>query len=124
MAQEFKEKKMIVNLVKAFAKPKTKRTRSAMHFLKEAVKKETRLTKMKISNAVNETIWGRGMFNCPRSITIKVIPEKDTAKIYLADEKIEEKKAPAKKEEKKTTTENKTTEKVAEEKEIQKEEKK
>jgi ribosomal protein L31E len=117
MAQEFKEKKITVNLVKAFSKPRTKRAKSAMHFLEEAVKKETRLSKAKISNAVNETLWGRGLFNCPRSITVKIIADKDTARIYLPDEKVEEKKAKeTKKEEKKEEKAEKAKEETKTEK--------
>jgi ribosomal protein L31E len=93
MAQEFKEKIITVNLVKAFAKPRTKRTRSAMHFLKSAITKETRKTNIKISNAINEAIWGRGRYNCPRSLVVKLISDKDTISAYLKDEKVEEKKA-------------------------------
>ncbi len=103
MAKEFKEKIITVNLTKTFDKPKTKRAKSAQHFLKQAVTKETRIEKLKISNKVNETLWGRGMYNCPRKITIKIIPEKDFAKIYLPDEKVEEKKD-AKAKEKPTET--------------------
>lgn len=93
MAQEFKEKTITVNLIKAFAKPRTKRTRSAMHFLKAAITKETRKTNIKISNGINETIWGRGRYNCPRNMTVKLIADKDVLHAYLVDEKIEEKKA-------------------------------
>lgn len=106
MAKEFKEKTITVNLIKTFNKPKTKRAKSAQHFLKQAITKETRIEKIKISNGVNETLWGRGMFNCPRKITVKIIAEKDTARVYLPDEKIVEKKAEKVKE---TKTENKTT---------------
>ena len=90
MAQEFKEKTINVNLIKAFAKPRTKRTISAMHFLKSAITKETRKTNIKISNGINEAIWGRGRYNCSRSLKIKLISEKDTISAYLVDEKIAE----------------------------------
>jgi ribosomal protein L31E len=106
MAKEFKEKTITVNLIKTFNKPKTKRAKSAQHFLKQAITKETRIEKIKISNGVNETLWGRGMFNCPRKITVKIIAEKDTARVYLPNEKIVEKKAEKLKE---TKTENKAT---------------
>ncbi|HNV00958.1 MAG TPA: hypothetical protein PKK60_00845 [archaeon] len=110
MAKEFKEKIITVNLIKTFSKPKTKRAKSAQHFLKQAITKETRIEKIKISNGVNETLWGRGLFNCPRKITVKIIAEKDTARVYLPDEKIVEKKVENKKE---TKTENKATKEEA-----------
>jgi ribosomal protein L31E len=118
MAKEFKEKTITVNLIKTFNKPKTKRAKSAQHFLKQAITKETRIEKIKISNGVNETLWGRGLFNCPRKITVKIIAEKDTARVYLPDEKIVEKKAENKKETK--TQENKTKNEETPKKETEK----
>ncbi len=118
MAQE---KTITINLVKAFGKPKTKRAKSALHFLKNAVTKETRIKNIKISNGVNEAVWSRGLFNCPRKITVKIIIEKENARVYLPDEKIEDKKtdkkeiktdktaATAKKEETKTEEKTKHT---------------
>lgn len=119
MAQE---KTITVNLVKTFAKPKTKRAKSALHFLKQAVTKETRMEKVKISNGVNETMWERGLFNCPRKITVKIILEKDEARVYLPEEKIENKKTEKKETNPETTkkeeikkTEDKPKEKTTQE---------
>ncbi|VVB74392.1 50S ribosomal protein L31e [uncultured archaeon] len=124
MAQEFKEKTITVNLRAVFAKPTTKRAINAKHVLKNAVRKETRLKELKISNKVNELIWSRGRFNAPRKMTIKVIAEKENGIIMLPEEKYEAKKdkkdqkgkAPAKEEAKKTE-EKAETKKTEEKKE-------
>ena len=92
MAKEFKEKTITVNLRKAFQKPATKRAISAKNMLKRAVQKETRLKETSISNKVNEEIWGRGKYNTPRKITIKIINEKGKAIILMPNEKYEAKK--------------------------------
>lgn len=123
MAKEFKEKIITVNLVKTFNKPKTKRAKSAQHFLKQAVTKETRIEKIKISNKVNEKLWEKGLFNCPRKITIKIVPEKDHVRIYLPDEKIEEQKEVKKQENKPKNTEKETPKTETKEQPAEKKEK-
>jgi ribosomal protein L31E len=110
MAQEFKEKTIIVNLRKVFDKPTTKRAINAKHVLKQIVEKETRLKKILISNGVNELIWARGKFNSPRKIKVKIIKEKDTGRVMLPEEKYEtkqENKKDTKTEKKQETTEKK-----------------
>jgi len=115
MAQEFKEKTIIVNLRKVFQKPATKRARSAATLLRSIVTKETRFENIKVSNKVNELLWSKGKFNAPKKLTIKVIPEKDVARVFLPEEKYEpktDKKKETKKEETKTTTEKKESQKT------------
>jgi len=92
MAKEFKEKIITINLRKAFNKPETKRAKAALYLVKQAVKKETRKTEFRVSNAVNEKVWSRGLKKSLRHITVKVIPDKEIARIYLPEEKVEEKK--------------------------------
>jgi ribosomal protein L31E len=92
MAQEYKEKKITINLTKAFDKPVTKRAKSAKFILKNSIIKETRAKKVLLSNKINETLWGKGMYKTPRKITIKVINDKGKARVYLPDEKVELKK--------------------------------
>jgi len=132
MAQEFKEKTITINLRRVFMKPTTKRATAALYAVKEAVKKETRKTDISISQGVNLLIWERGLYNCPRRMTVKIVAdEKDKAacRVYLPDEKIvekkekagdkkAEKKGEAKKEDKKAETkaEEKKENKKAEEK--------
>ena len=95
MAKDFKEKTITVNLTKVFEKPVTKRAKSALFALKNAIRKETRIDNVKISNGVNEAIWDRGLYHTPRKITVKLVKEKTDVRAYLPDEKViavEEKK--------------------------------
>ncbi|MEK6958457.1 MAG: hypothetical protein AABW59_00250 [archaeon] len=136
MAQDFKEKTINLNLKRAFEKPVTKRATGALFEIRQSVKKETRATDIRISNKLNELVWGRGKFNCPRHVTVKVVKAKDYVIVMLPEEKFEEKKkeapksaaaakaAPAKEETKKETPKAaekketpKTTEKTKENKE-------
>lgn len=91
MAKDFKERIITINLKRAFEKPVTKRAIGAKFALKAGVEKETRLHKQLISNKLNEFLWARGKYNAPRKITIKVIKDKDTARIMLPEEKYEPK---------------------------------
>ena len=92
MAKDFKEKTITINLSKVFLKPVTKRVIGAKHVICECVKKETRLENFKISNELNELLWSKGRYNSARKITVKVIKEKDVARIMLPSEKYETKK--------------------------------
>ena len=108
MVKEFKEKTITINLRKVFTKPVTKRAKSALYAVKQAVKKETREENIKLSNLVNEFLWEKGLYKSQRRITVKVVKEKDGVRVYLPDEKIQtkevktDKKANPKAEEKTT----------------------
>ena len=93
MAKEFKEKTITVNLSRVFEKPTTKRTIAAKHVICKQVEKETRLKEFKISNALNETIWSKGRYSSPRKIVVKIVKDKNTARIMLPTEKYEPKEA-------------------------------
>jgi len=97
MVKEYKEKKITINLTKVCAKPMTKRTRAGIFLLKAKVRKETRAEEIMLSNQVNEAIWARGMYKCPRKITVKVVNDNGNARVYLPDEKVELKKEEKKK---------------------------
>lgn len=121
MAKDFKEKTITINLSKVFEKPVTKRVIGAKHIICEGVKKETRLEEFKISNELNELLWSRGKYNSARKITVKVVKDKEVARIMLPTEKYEPKDAKnvAQKGEKEVTPavkEVKTEEKVKEKK--------
>ena len=104
MAKDFKERIITINLKRAFEKPVTKRAIGATFALKAGVEKETRLHKQLISNKLNEFLWARGKYNAPRKITIKVVKDKDTARIMLPEEKYEQPKVVAKGDKKKEET--------------------
>ena len=113
MAQEFKEKNITISLKEVFAKPATKRAKVAKNLVKTKVIKETRKKEVWISNKVNEALWARGLFKSLRKITVKVVSDKDVARVYLPDEKIEVKEdKKGKKEETKKTEEKKETPKT------------
>ncbi len=92
MVKEFKEKKIIVSLRRAFDKPVTKRARATLFVLKNAVRKETRAEEIKISNKVNEYLWEKGRVKGKRKITIKAVKTKEGVTVYLPEEKVVEKK--------------------------------
>jgi ribosomal protein L31E len=95
MVKEFKEKMITINLRRVFDKPSTKRAKSALFILKKAVRKETRMDNIKISNQVNEELWQNGLFKSIRKITVKVIPDKEFIRVLMPKEKFvvkEEKK--------------------------------
>jgi len=95
MAQEFKEKTITINLRRVFTKPATKRATGALFAIKEAVKKETRKKNISISQGINLLVWERGLYNCPRHVTVKIVADekdKTACRVYLPDEKIVEKK--------------------------------
>lgn len=106
MAKEFKEKTITVNLRKAFEKPDTKRAICAKNMLICAVKKETRIKNIRISNKVNEFIWARGRGKSPRRIIVKIVAEKEGAIVLLPEEKYEAKKEKKTEGKKETKTEN------------------
>ncbi len=89
MVKEFKEKIITINLRKAFDKPMTKRAKSALYILKQAVRKETKKDNIKISNQVNEELWQNGLFKSIRKITIKVIHDKEMIRVLMPNEKFE-----------------------------------
>lgn len=91
MAKEFKEKTITINLSRVFSKPATKRVIGAKHLICEGVKKETRLKEFKLSNKLNELLWARGKYSAQRKITVKIVAEKNTARIMLPEEKYEAK---------------------------------
>ncbi|MDD5163892.1 MAG: 50S ribosomal protein L31e [Candidatus ainarchaeum sp.] len=113
------EREIIVPLVKAYEKPRTKRAAKAINILKAFMKKHFRVSEEKVlvSNAVNELIWSRGIEHVPRKIKVKAVFEEENLRVLLPGEKLPEKKA--KKEEKKAV-EKKTKEQVEQEKEAEK----
>jgi ribosomal protein L31E len=128
MAKEFSEKTITINLKRAFEKPLTKRAIAAKFALKNGVTKETRLKDIRLSNKLNETLWANGKYSAPRKITVKVVKDKEIARVMLPEEKFEpkqdKKKTEKAKEEKAAApakTENKAPEKKEEAKKVKKE---
>jgi ribosomal protein L31E len=125
MAKDFKEKIITVNLRRAFEKPVTKRAKSALFVLKAAIRKETRIDNIKITNDVNEEIWQNGLFKSLRKITVKVVKEEGGVRVYMPKETVI--KAETKKTDKKPVSEKtkaepkaKASKEVATEKPVEK----
>jgi large subunit ribosomal protein L31e len=116
MVKEFKEKTITINLRKVFEKPVTKRARSALFVVKQAIKKETRAENIKISNLVNETIWEKGKYKPPRKITVKVVLVKDGVNVYLPTEKVQTKETKKEQKSKENIKDTQTNTKVEEQK--------
>jgi len=108
-----------VPLSDAYLTTRVKATRRAITILRNFIKRHAKVEEenIKVSNKLNQYVWSRGRKKPPRHVKIKVIKDNGIAKVYLHDEKIEEKKpVETKKEEKKaeTTEEKKTQEQKTE----------
>jgi len=108
-----------VPLSDAYLTTRVKATRRAMTILRNFIKRHAKVEEenIKVSNKLNQYVWSRGRKKPPRHVKIKVIKDNGIAKVYLHDEKIEEKKpVETKKEEKKAeaTEEKKTQEQKTE----------
>ena len=93
-----------VPLNKAYEHIHTKRAKKAVTLLREFLGRHMKAQgeKVKISNALNASIFSRGMQKPPRKVKIRVIKEGVLVSAYLTDEKIvtekKEEKPEAKKE--------------------------
>jgi large subunit ribosomal protein L31e len=125
MAKDFKEKEITVNFNKVFDKPVTKRATSSLKVIRDKVTKETRLNDVKLKNSVNEAVWQKGLFKGLRKLKVKVVKDKNTAVVYLPEDKVEvkEKKKETKKAVTKPETDKKEEKKEEPEKDTKKEEK-
>lgn len=99
MAEKF-ERFYTVPLNKAYEYIRTKRVRKAVSMLEKFLTRHTKVDakNVRISNALNNFLWQRGIERPPRRAKIRVVKEAGVAKAYLADEKLvaEVKKADAK----------------------------
>ena len=83
------EKIMVVNLLKALQKPRTKRGNCALRLLKSIVARhaKTDIGLVRISPNVSEAVWN-GRYHQPvKTIKIKIVSEDSLVKIMLPDEK-------------------------------------
>ena len=97
------ERVYTINLSKAWETPRQKHTRRAVSIVKQFLARNMKvpLDVVRISNAVNSTLWERSIKKPPRRIKVKVIKEGESVRAYLPDEKVEEKKVEEKKAEEK-----------------------
>lgn len=131
MAEEKKERIYTVPLGKAYNYVRTKRAIRAVDLLRAFVSRHMKVPgwSVKISEALNESIWSRSMQKPPRKVKVKAVAEGEVVKVSLPDEKPKVKKDRSKKkaaqgaQPSEAKAESKTGEKKAE-KPAQKEEKK
>ncbi|NYZ77713.1 50S ribosomal protein L31e [Candidatus Micrarchaeota archaeon] len=107
-----------VPLGKAYQYVRTKRTRRAVKLLRAFIVRHMKADEedIKLSIALNNSLWKRSIQKPPRRVKIRVIKEDGRVKAYLADEKIEEpkKEAPKKEEKPKEAPKEKPEEKKKE----------
>ena len=125
----------MINLKKAFEKPRNKRAKRAMKIVREFIAKHTKtpLENVRLSNHLNSVVWTRGIQKPPRRIKVKTVRSDGKSYVYHIDEKIElpkEKKEEKKgekpkeaKDEKKETAEKAEVKKEEAKKEAKKEDK-
>ncbi len=118
------ERLYTIPLGKAYEHVRTKRTRRTVKLLRKFLARHMKVkeTLVKLSIALNNSMWVHGMQKPPRNVKIRAIKEQDLVHAYLATEKVEEKKKETKKENKKEEqkVESKKEEKTAEVKEVKK----
>ena len=121
------ERIYVIPLRLAYEKPRKKRARKAIKIIKSFVKKHMKVEEVKLSPALNDEIWKRGIEKPPRKVEVKVVKEENIAFAMLKQEKKEEafkkvvkeeaKEEEKEKEEKKEVKKEEKKEKVVEEKE-------
>src|SRR3989338_5403045 len=97
------ERIQTVNLSQAYDYTRTKRSRRAVDILREFIGSATKAGDVVLSNSVNSTIWTRGNQKPPRKIKVRILIDGEVARVYLPDEKVEEKKNKRRKNLKKKT---------------------
>ncbi|MFH2105869.1 MAG: 50S ribosomal protein L31e [Candidatus Micrarchaeota archaeon] len=106
------EKVINVNLTKSYEYTRTRRTERTVKILRDFIGKSTKADDVKLSNALNSSVWCRGIEKPPRKIKVRVIVRDGVASVYLPDEKIE--KETKKAEKKEGANEQKKEEKTTE----------
>lgn len=66
-----------VNLRRLIITPRWRRAVRAINLLKEFAQKHMKASEVKIDQSVNNLIWGRGIENPPRKITVKMVKDKE-----------------------------------------------
>jgi large subunit ribosomal protein L31e len=99
MAEEKKERLYTIPLGKAYNYVRTKRAIRAVDLLRAFVARHMKVPSwsVKISEALNESIWSRSMQKPPRKVKVKVVAEGEIVKVSLPDEKPKVKKDRSKK---------------------------
>jgi large subunit ribosomal protein L31e len=79
------EKYLTLNLRKLLVKKQNwRRSESAVFILKRVLKRHLKTDKIKISTALNNLIWKRGIKNPKTKLKVKVVKEGEEYKVDLA----------------------------------------
>jgi len=79
-------KVLTVPLREAWKAARTRRAKAAISILRDFAKRHGKAPNVKISNAVAEKIWEKGIQNPPRRINVVLEKEEDTVFVRLEDE--------------------------------------
>ena len=102
------ERIYIVPLGDAYEHIRTKRTKRAVKLLKQFLSRHMKSNEVLISNALNSSLWTRGIQKPPRKVKVRAIRDNGVVNAYLINEKtVDEKKAEQPKKAEKTKEEQK-----------------
>lgn len=124
------EKVFTIPLRKAYDEQRTKRSKVAMDFIKDFLKRHMKSDKIFIGDSINKKVWSRGIQKPPRKIRIHALKENDVVYAELLDveiktpsaEEIKKKEEKKKEKEKKIKEERKERRKMTIQEELEKEE--
>lgn len=100
-----------VPLGKAYEALRTKRAQRSVKLLRAFVSRHMKSDEVIISNTVNAFLWQHSIQKPPRKVKIRAIREDGKVKVYLTDEKIEDKKEQKQEKKPEQKTEPKTEQK-------------
>jgi len=66
-----------INLRDAWATPRSKRTPKAVRVLKDYIRRHMKVDDFKISNEVNQMVWGRSLKKPPRRLMVRAVKDKE-----------------------------------------------
>ncbi|MCX6815846.1 MAG: hypothetical protein NT120_03270 [Candidatus Aenigmarchaeota archaeon] len=95
-----KEKIITVPLRKVYKKSERKRGAYTPRYLRDFIKKSTKVINVKLGAELNKALWARSIRRPPRSVRVKVLIEAGTAKVELVGYEYKEFKAKPKEERK------------------------
>ncbi len=95
------ERLYTVPLGKAYDHVRTKRTRRTVKLLRSFLARHMKVkeTLVRLSIALNNSLWARGIQKPPRNVKIRAIKEQDLVNAYLSTETVKPNKKETKKEE-------------------------
>ncbi|MBS7650826.1 MAG: 50S ribosomal protein L31e [Candidatus Bathyarchaeia archaeon] len=71
------EKFYTINLRDVWTSPRGRRTPKAIRVLKDYIRRHMKVEDFKISNEVNQMVWGRSLKKPPRRLIVRAVKDKD-----------------------------------------------